>query len=403
MTRTNPAVEQLGHLQSRLPLKLTLLLVASLTIMSGATIAPSLPGIQAAYAAYPHAVFLSRLVLTLPGLFVAISSPLIGKLADRIGRKPLLVGSIALYAVAGSSGLYVDSLYTLLAGRACLGVAVAGIMTLGTALAGDYFPGPERAGYMGLQQAFTGLGGLLFLTLGGYLAEIQWRFPFAIYLSALLLAPLTQAILQEPNKTRASGSAPSNDGYPGIRAIVGICATALMTSTSFYLIPSQLPFHLRELGIVAPTKAGVAIGLLTLSSATASLAYAQLHRVGSSTTIFVTGILAMALGLATVGWATSFPTILTGTTLVGLGLGAVMPNLLSQAMTIASGKTRGGVAGWVTACIFLGQFISPFMSQPLIERGGYALGFLGGTFCMCCTLIPVLFICSKIPSHRRAT
>ena len=130
--------------RSGLLLKLTLLLVASLTIMSGATISPGLPGIEAAFRGTAHAGVMTRLVLTLPGLFVALSSPLVGRLADRIGRKKLLIAAIALYAGAGSSGLYAGSLAGLLVGRAFLGVAVAGVMTLGTALAGDYFSGPER-------------------------------------------------------------------------------------------------------------------------------------------------------------------------------------------------------------------------------------------------------------------
>lgn len=135
--------------------KVTLLLIASLTIMAGATISPSLPGIEAEFASSDHVELLSRLVLTLPGLFVATFAPVIGPMSDRMGRRSLLIGSIALYGLSGISGLVLDSLSGLLIGRALLGVAVAGVMTLGTALAADYFSGPARDRYMGSKRAWV--------------------------------------------------------------------------------------------------------------------------------------------------------------------------------------------------------------------------------------------------------
>jgi MFS family permease len=75
--------------------------------------------------------------------------------------------AIILFAVAGASGLVLDSLPALLVGRAALGIAVGAIMTVATALAGDYFAGPQRQAFMGRQGAFTGIGGLVFITGGG--------------------------------------------------------------------------------------------------------------------------------------------------------------------------------------------------------------------------------------------
>ncbi|NJO00742.1 MAG: MFS transporter, partial [Bacteroidia bacterium] len=107
-------------------IKLTLLLVGSMTIMASAIIAPALPKIKAAYAYLPQAEFLTQLVLTMPGIFIALGAPLVGRLIDRIGRKKVLIASLAVYGAAGTAGFYLDSLYWLLASRALLGLAVAG-------------------------------------------------------------------------------------------------------------------------------------------------------------------------------------------------------------------------------------------------------------------------------------
>lgn len=65
----------------------------------------------------------------MPALFVVIGAPIAGLMVDRWGRKPLLVVSIPLYALAGSSGFLLESLSSILVARALLGLAVAGIMT----------------------------------------------------------------------------------------------------------------------------------------------------------------------------------------------------------------------------------------------------------------------------------
>jgi len=53
-----------------------------------------------------------------------------------------------------------------------------------TTLIADYYTGQKRANFMGLQGAFMGLGGVGFLSVGGFIADLNWRFPFLIYLSA---------------------------------------------------------------------------------------------------------------------------------------------------------------------------------------------------------------------------
>jgi uncharacterized RDD family membrane protein YckC len=58
--------------------KATLLLVSTLTVMAGATIAPSLPGMQVQFAQIDNVGLWVRLVLTLPALFIVIGSPIAG-------------------------------------------------------------------------------------------------------------------------------------------------------------------------------------------------------------------------------------------------------------------------------------------------------------------------------------
>lgn len=58
--------------------KATLLLVSSLTVMAGATIATALPSMQDYFSEVDHAGFLIRLVFTLPALFIVLTGPFLG-------------------------------------------------------------------------------------------------------------------------------------------------------------------------------------------------------------------------------------------------------------------------------------------------------------------------------------
>lgn len=365
---------------------LTLLLVSSLTVMSGATIASSLPALQAHFSETPNVELLTRLVLTVPAAAIVVSAPLAGILADRIGRRPLLVCAILLFALAGASGLVLDSLPALLIGRAALGLAVGAIMTVAAALAGDYFAGAQRQAFIGRQGAFTGAGGLLFIMGGGLLAGLHWRAPFAIYALALLLIPLVLSQLKIA-KTVPSGAATTipNDEPERVsrRLLLLVLGGALLKSISFYLIPTQLPFLLASRGQDTPFLAGLAIGVATLTSAAMSLNYRRISQLVSTRAVFAGGFALMSIAYAIVASSPIFLLTLLAMAIAGAGLGMIMPAFSFAALEIAPPAARGAVMGGLTSAIFLGQFLSPFVSQPYASAFGLpaAFGMMGLLLC----------------------
>ena len=357
----------------------TILFLSALTIMAGATISPALPAIEAHFSASPYAAILTRLTLTVPALFIALFAPLAGALADRYGRKPVAIASVLLYGLSGMSGIFADTLTTLLIGRAVLGIAVAGVMTVATALIGDYFFGRARDRFMGRQAAFVGFGGLFFLTGGGFLAGLHWRAPFLIYAIAFALLPAILAFISETRRNTTSDTGAGRTVGPIMSLpLMGLLAAAILNSVVFYLMPTQLPFHLRAHGVEAPMFAGLSLGAMTLASAVLSFVYGRVRgRLGVSG-IFALGFAGMAGGMGLVAAAESFIAVLPGAVLVGCGMGLIMPNLGAGAMALAAENNRGRIAGILTACIFLGQFASPLISQPLTAGSGYAFTFTIG-------------------------
>jgi MFS family permease len=357
----------------------TLLLASSLTIMAGATISPSLPAIESHFHYAWHADMLTRLVLTLPAIMIVFSAPIAGRLSDRYGRRPVIVASAILYGFAGMSGLVADSLVGLLIGRALLGIAVAGIMTTSTALAGDYFAGPARDRFIGLQVASNGFGGLAFLLAGGLLADQHWRAPFAIYGLAFLLLPAIIAFIGAKASEFAAATPKVAQALPQAKApfpLWALCLIAFLNFVSFYLLPTQLPYYMRELGLVGSTLSGLAIGLSPLFGAITSLLFGRLKQRFGTAGLFVLGFLMMSSGHLALGLAPNYAVVLAGVIVSGLGMGIVMPNFSTAALALATPATRGRVAGLLSSAIFSGQFLSPVFSQPLQLAYGYAAVFM---------------------------
>ena len=352
-------------------LRAALLIAASLTVMSGATISPGLPGMRAHFGGAPGADLLVRLVLTMPALFIALCAPFAGLVIERAGRLPTLVAGALLYAAAGTAGLWVDSLGALLASRALLGLSVAAVMTTATTLIGDYFAGPERARFLGVQSAFMGLGGLVFITGGGLAAEIGWRAPFAIYLAALAVPLLARAYLFEPRAPRAAPGAVPEALPAGVGTVLW---SGFVTMTAFYLVPVQLPFLMvRDLDLPDPWVAGVALGLATLTSSLTSLNYARVASGWSFARVRAVAWALMAAAFAVLWAAGGLLTVLLAMVLLGVGLGLVFPALTTTMLALVPESRRGRMAGMLTASVFLGQFVSPLVSQPLSAIGLHGL------------------------------
>ncbi len=380
-------------------IKVTLLLASTLTVMSGATIAPSLPAMEAHFAGIDNADFWVKLVLTVPALFIVVGSPIAGQMVDKIGRKPLLLGSAILYGLAGSSGVWLNSVFAILAGRAFLGLAVAGVMVSATTLIADYYQGEARANFMGLQAAFMGFGGVLFLSVGGFVADLSWRFPFLIYLFSWLLVPTILSALYEPDSeldvspTSADAVSAANVSFP-VRLLVLIYGATFLQMLAFYLIPVQMPFYLQQLTGASASQTGLAIAFSTLFSAFASMNYGNLKKRFSFISILAFAFGLMGIGYIGIGLVSSYSLMLLVLAPIGIGLGLIMPNLNVWASNEVPSALRGRALSGLTTFMFLGQFLSPIVSQPVTSAFGLTATY-GLTGVLLAVVSAILWTCKK--------
>ncbi|WP_276390412.1 MFS transporter [Eudoraea chungangensis] len=344
--------------------KATLLLVSSLTIMSMITISASLPDMTKTFSYLAKAEGLVKLTLSFPALFIALTAIVAGKFIDKFGRLRLLNAALILYILGGTSGYYLDNIYLILAGRALLGISVGISMTIVTTLIADYYQGKARQKFAGLQIAVMSLGGIIFITLGGVLADISWRIPFLLYLFPLVILPMTGLYLKEPKSDLQQKTA--TDTIKSPRIIWLVFFNVMLMWILFFLIPVQIPFYLKSIGIEKNSLIGIAIASSTFFSAISSISFSKIKDRLSFQQVFSLGYFLMALSFIVIAFGNSYLMVMLGMLLAGLGMGVMIPNANIWVMQLAPEKIRGQEIGRLTTFWFMGQFLSPLLLLPFL-------------------------------------
>lgn len=361
-----------------------LLLISTLPVMTGAVLSPTLPALRSAFGGGAAAQSWARWALTTPALFTAVGAPLAGVLADRTGRRPVLLGSLLLFAGSGSAGALLGSLPAITVSRAVLGLAAGGIGTAATTLIVDYYD-EAQSKVLGGQAAIMALSAMIYTVLGGLLTDLSWRAPFGVYLFGLVVLWPAATLLPEPSTAEMDGdsdlalSADSGDGEESIGwGRIGLLyGLAFLGLAVFNLIRVELPYTLRTMGLESGIWIGVVLSGGTVSGALASFSYDRIQ-----SRIAAQGTLALALALFAGGFsiiavaATPMIAIL-GVALAGGGMGLLVPSLSDGVGEVAPQALRGRLMGGLSTLRNLGRFASPLLAAPALVGSGAAAPFVG--------------------------
>jgi len=374
-----------------------LLITVSLTVMVAAILGPSLPNMQKYYAGVPGVDYLVPLTVTAPMLAMTIVSVLVGYVADRVGRKRLLVVGTVLYAVVGMAPLWLESLYAVIASRLAIGIAEAVIITCSTIMIGDYYHGARREKFISLQTTVSAGSAVVLSLLGGIIGEYGWRAPYLLYGVGLLLAPLMQGYLWEP---RSHGAVHENlIDLPGEKPVtfrpwllVGICAITVFTGLAFLSVPVHLGYLYGAIGVSSSASIGVAAALNCAGVMIGTLIFAwwaaKRLRVAHQLALSVA---VAGLGFALMGVAQSYVMLTLALIINGLGCGLIMPTVNTWNMRELPSSHRGVGTGAFMSSLFLGYFINPLV---VVYAGNHTGGraqalALGGWIMLAAALLVV--------------
>ncbi|MEA2071702.1 MAG: MFS transporter [Asgard group archaeon] len=389
--------------------------MSTLTVMVGTPISPTINTMAQHFNSIPNIEFLTKLSLTIPALSFAIVAFLAGLIIDRLGRKPVLISCLFLYILAGTAGFYVDSIYIILGSRVVLGIALAGVINSTSTLIADYYRGEKRNHMIGLQIAIGAFGGVIFILIGGALADIAWNFPFLVYFFPVLLVPASIFILHEPQKE-------NNNIIPDLQEekeernhvtdelmknnpleIITSYVLIFIVMFVFYSEPTQLSFYIV---IIDPEVTNFMIGLVmaivNLVTGILSSLYKIIKKRLSIHVIFLLGFFFMGGGFLLLSYANSYWMLLLSTFVIGIGFGLNMPNLSLYVFNNTAPETRGRIFSGYNAMMLLGQFLSPLIFEPIIRATNFSFAFLiGGLIMFGFMVIPGILLGRKIRKKRQ--
>lgn len=173
-----------------------LLLLANVLAPLGiALISPILDSLIVPFAASPASIGLMVSFFTAPAIIII---PLAGLIADRVGRKPVLVGGLVLFSVSGAAVALSSDFRMALGLRLVQGIAFGGITPIIIASIGDLYGGARESTAQGIRFTGSGVSATLFPLISGFLVVLSWQFPFLLYALGIPIAIVVYRFLEEP-------------------------------------------------------------------------------------------------------------------------------------------------------------------------------------------------------------
>jgi MFS family permease len=328
------------------------------------------------------------LILTSFSVTQMLATPILGRLSDRRGRRPVILLSLAGNALA----MLVFALATeqralaLLFLSRILAGGTAGNLAACQAAVADVTDGAERAAGMGRIGSGIGLGMVVGPVLGGALSHVHPAAPLlaaaalatADLVAAYFLMPETHAVAARSAAAaaaapRALARALADPPILGVMAIyflTFLCMTALQVSLPL-LAQARLDWSATDLGRVFGL-----YGLVALVVQGGVVGWWS-RRFGPVNGLLA-GALAIGAGMAAIGGAYHGALLLFGVAATGLGVGLTNPMLATLASQHAGAGQQGAVLGAAQSAGGLARAVGPVWSGVLYQRVGPSAPFLSG-------------------------
>ncbi|HEX4507496.1 MAG TPA: MFS transporter [Alphaproteobacteria bacterium] len=338
------------------------------------------PALAAHFGGGAQGMLQAGTVFTAPSLAIIVGAPLGGYLAERFGYRLTMLVALLVYSITGVAGLAIDGYLPLFATRLVLGLASGAVMAVYLALASAWYEGPARSKVLGFAVASSSIVGAAALALGGKLVDLGgWRAPFAMYLVGFLTLAVAYLTVHGPfHKHTKAARAP---GSPGQLQVIAqfwpVYLALLITSIGTFMPSAGGPFLLKANGITGATQAGYILSIGSISAIFTAAAYGFVRRWISDWGLFFIIPSLMGLGLAIAPAFYDWQALLAIFLLIGLGTGFKAPTAASILMANSPPDVRAAAAGLNFSCIFLGQFLGPFVLRALSGPFGIHAAFIG--------------------------
>ena len=376
--------------------------VSALTSLPGLAVSPILGELSTIF---PHATELDIQMLTsLPSLLIIPFVLLAGKLAEKRDFIRLLRVGLWLFAASGVLYLFSSRMWQLMAVSALLGIGAGLIIPLSTGLISRYFTGEYRVRQFGYSSAITNMTLVVATAVTGYLAEVHWRLPFAVYLLPLISLVLSAYLKKDAASVtikQVAAIIPPIQSTPVISGKYGIHIRHLVQLMLFYglvtyvvlAVTFNLPF-LMEAHHFSSGNSGLMISLFFLAIMAPGFMLDSLVKLLRNKTKLYS-LLAIAIGLLLIWISPTEWLIVPGCILVGLGYGIIQPLIYDKTVDTAIPQKTTLALAFVMVMNYLAILLSPFITdffQWIFHTGSQEFPFI---FNLCITILIMYWAYAK--------
>ncbi|NJR74497.1 MAG: MFS transporter [Scytonema sp. CRU_2_7] len=308
---------------------------------------------------------------------IAIGTPIFGVLADRIGRKKILVPSLLLFALGGTLSAFAQDFRSLLEWRFLQGIGAASLETLSLTMISDLYGGKMLTAAMAFNTSMIGISATVYPLIGGGLAQLNWRYTFALSLLAVPLAVLISTKLKLP-KTQ------SNAGHFHLNTYLKETWSSVNNSQVIGLMFAVLSLFILEFGacfICVPIVAadslgasgaviGILLAIMELSLAFFASQLGLFARKLSETRLIKVCFVLCALGLLMIPVIHNVWLLLLPMIILGAGLGIGLPSIQTMFARLAPENNRATFMALNVTLQSVGRAMGPALA-------GIGFGLLG--------------------------
>jgi predicted MFS family arabinose efflux permease len=360
-----------------------LILSITLTgIMANTLITPVIPDIRDAFGVGTSATGLLLAAATAPGILLA---PVLGLLADRFGRREVVVPCLVIFGLTGGLAAFAPSFEVLLALRLAQGVGSAGLINLAVTIIGDQWEGAERTRYIGLNAAALTASIFVLPPLGGLIASIGgWRATFAPYWIGLVTAALIWRRLPRSTRVVVTFRTQLSEARPYVRTstVLGAMGMAFLLFVAIFgLVLTVMPLYLADHFGVGAAGRGLMLAVPAVASTTAALNVSRVRiRIGTSG-VLATSFALFAACFTVIALAPSVFVIALALLLYGAGEGLAIPTLQDTVASAAPMRSRGALVALFVGVSRAGQTTGPVVGGIGLDHIGARATFAVAAVC----------------------
>ncbi len=385
-----------GQGQSPLLRDPNLRVVFSVTLMAMlgvASVTPAFPRVATALGISPEVVGLLVSAFTLPGV---ILTPVLGVLADRFGRKTILVPSLLLFGVAGAACGLARDFEVLVTLRLLQGVGGAALGAINVTLIGDLYTGRRRTTAMGYNSAVLSVGTAVYPAIGGALATVAWYWPFFLPVAAVPVAFFVLGVLDSPVRPVNGSLSSYLWSAAAVMARGEVLVMFLAGLLTFVLIYGAyltfLPFVLERSFGASPLGIGAVFAAASVATAIASLGLGRVAAVVGERRLVAAGFLLYALSMLVMPLARTLVQQILIVMVFGAANGLSIPSILTVLSGAAPDRYRAVLMSVNGMLLRLGQTLGPLVAGAAYAAAGLAAPFRLSAALAAAMLVPLFWV-----------